>query len=346
MRICLIGDFSGNPDEGMKNISKTVRDKLSLKHNVLALNSRDTLKKSFVKSIGSFQLEIIHYLHGPTIRSLIILKAAKCFSGSKPKTIVSATRPYFSKFSKWAVSLFKPDLVLTQSIKFEDFFKEKGCLVEFLPNGVNCDKFAPVSEKEKLNLRKQFGLTEHMKIVLHVGHIKTNRNLDLFREIQKIENVQVVIVGSITETSDEKLKNDLQKAGIKVFNKLYNDISEFYKMADLYIFQLKDTGTKLPDSYNQVGAIDMPLSVLEAMACNLPVITTNFGALTRIFDAGEGLLFCDTDVEILEAINSALANGNSNTRQKVIPYHWGRVIEQLESIYQYTITSEPIEAGF
>jgi len=343
MRICLLGDFSGNLDEGMKNVSNTIRERMLLKHDILALNSREIFKKITIKNIRFFQPEIIHYLHGPTIRSLILLKVVKCFSGSRPKTIVSATRPYFSKFSKWAVPLFKPDLVLTQSSKFEVFFKGKGCRVEFLPNGVDCDKFAPVSEKEKLNVRQQFGLLEHMKIVLHVGHIKANRNLDVFKEIQKIENIQVVIVGSITETSDEKLEGDLQEAGIKVFNKLYNDISQFYKMADLYIFPVHDSGNKLPDSYNQVGAIDMPLSVLEAMACNLPVITTSFGVLTRIFDASDGLLFCDTNVDFLEAINNALAIDNSNTRQKVMPYHWGRVIEQLERIYQNTITSEPVK---
>jgi glycosyltransferase involved in cell wall biosynthesis len=333
VRICLLGEFTGNPDEGMKNVSNTIRETLLLKHDLLFLNPRGLFKNRTINNIRIFHPEIIHYLHGPTIRSLILLKVAKCFSRSKPKTIVSATRPYFSRFSKWVVPLFKPDLVLTQSIRFENFFKEKGCLVEFLPNGVNCDKFAPASEKEKSKLRKRFHLPEHMKIVLHVGHIKANRNLKIFKEIQKIENIKVVIVGSITETTDERLKADLQKAGIKVFQEFYNDISQFYKMADLYIFPLEDAGNKIPTSYNQLGAIDLPLSVLEAMACNLPVISTTFGALTRIFDAGDGLLFYNTNVEVLEAINSALANENSNTRQKVMPYKWGRVIKQLERIY-------------
>jgi glycosyltransferase involved in cell wall biosynthesis len=340
MRICLLGDFSGNHDEGMKNVSNTISKRLSFKHNILAISPREIFKKITIKNIRSFQPEIIHYLHGPTIRSLIILKIAKCFSVSRPKTIVSATRPYFSKFSRWAVPLFKPDLVLTQSNRFEEFFKEKGCQVKFLPNGVDCDKFTPVSENEKLTLRKQFDLSENDKIVLHVGHIKANRNLDVFKKIQKIENVRVVIVGSVSESVDEKLTKNLQKSGIKIIQKFYDDVSKFYKMVDLYVFPVQDSSNKLPDSYNHVGAIDMPLSVLEAMACNLPVITTNFGALSRIFEAGNGLSFCHTDGAIMNTVKKALNGVSVDTRQKVLPYHWGRVIEQLERIYQDTITSE------
>ncbi len=93
MRICLLGDFSGSPDEGIKNISHNIKVRLTLRHNILALNSRDVFKKAFVNTIRSFQPEIIHYLHGPTIRSLIILRIVRLLSGSRPKTIISAMRP-------------------------------------------------------------------------------------------------------------------------------------------------------------------------------------------------------------------------------------------------------------
>ncbi len=342
MRICLMGDFSGNTDEGMKNVSKNIKNKLSLRYDVLTFNSTDFIKKSFRSRLKSFQPEIIHYLHGPTIRSLIILRVSKRFFINDVKTIVSATRPYFSRYSKWAVSLLKPDLVLTQSTRFEDFFRKRGCHVQFFPNGVDCQRFKPISEAEKYNIRREFGLNSDTSIVLHVGHIKSNRNLGVFKKIQKIKDAQVVIVGGITETADEELKKNLQKDGIKIYNDFYDDISKFYKMADLYIFPLKDNGDKLPDSYNQVGAIDMPLSVLEAMACNLPVISTEFGALPRILETGNGLTFCPNNEDILNTVKRACNGVPTNTRQKVLPYQWGRVIEQLETIYQSVLVSDSI----
>ena len=342
MHICLLGDFTSRPDEGMKNVSKKMRDSLSFNNDVLALNNREIFRKAFFRNIRSFQPEIIHYLHGPTIRSLIISRVVKRFSGNGTKTIVTATRPYFSKYSKWAVSFLKPDLVLTQSARFEDFFRKRGCLVQFFPNGVDCQEFCPVSDSEKINIRQKLSLSLEKKIVLHVGHFKANRTLEIFKEIQKIENLQVAIVGGVTETSDESLIKDLQRAGIKCFHKYYEDISQFYKMADLYVFPLKDTGDKLPDSYNQVGAIDMPLSVLEAMACNLPVISTEFGALPRILETGDGLTFCRNNEDILNAVKRVCNGVTANTRQKVLPYQWGRVIEQLEKIYQSVLVSDSI----
>lgn len=337
MRICLLGDFTGKPDEGMKNISKTVRDKLSLKQEVLALNSRDVLKRSFLNNIRSFRPEIIHYQHGPTIRSLIILKLAKIFSGNKPKTIVSATRPYFSKYSRWAIPLLKPDLILTQSSQFESFFKERSCRVEFLPNGVDCKKFAPVSETEKAHLRTEFGLPKDKKIILHVGHIKENRKLEVFKKIQGIDNVQVVIVGGTAQKSNDALKTDLQESGIRICHEYYEDISKFYKIADLYVFPIKDTGNTLPDTYNQVGAIDLPLSVFEAMACNLPVITTTFGALQRLFQPGDGLHYAEDEADIIGQVKSFSFKNVCNTREKVLPYDWEKIVVRIESEYQDVI---------
>ena len=137
MRIFLLADFTGNPDEGMKNVSRNIKNRLSLRHNILALNSRDVSTKIFLKKIRSFQPEIIHYLHGPTIRSLIILKLLKFLTGNKSKTISSATKPYFGNVTRRVLPLLRPDLILTQSLIWEELFKRNGFKIRFFPNGVD-----------------------------------------------------------------------------------------------------------------------------------------------------------------------------------------------------------------
>jgi glycosyltransferase involved in cell wall biosynthesis len=333
MRICLLGNFTGIRDEGMKNISKDVRDRLTFKHEVLALNSRDFFTKAFFRKFRSFKSEIIHYLHGPTIRSLIILRFLKFLSGNRAKTIISATRPYFSLNSRWAVRLLRPNLILSQSMRYEIFFKQMNCSVKFFPNGVDCQKFVPATESEKVNLRKTFGLPMGKIIILHVGHIKPNRNLQIFKKIQKMHGVQVVIVGSTTEKTDKKLIRDLKASGIQVYHKFFGDITRLYKLADLYVFPVQDGGKELPEGYNLIGAIDLPLSVLEAMACNLPVITTPFGALPRLFEPRNGLKFIDSKKELIQAIESFSGKNEYKTREMVLPCDWKRIISRLENEY-------------
>lgn len=334
MRICLIGDFSGTPDEGMKNVSRTTYEYLSTRHNVLVLTGRTIFKPSVLRRFIEFRPRIVHYLHGPTIRSLVLLKALQFITAQGAKTVVSATRPYFSKFTRWLVPFLKPDLVLTQSAKFERFFQNCGSRVAFLPNGVDCHKFAPVDPGIKKRLRGKHNLPLDQKIVLHVGHIKPNRKLDLFPEIQKIPGVQVVVVGGTVEKSDEDLKTTLQKAGVKVIHRYLNDISELYKAADLYVFPIQDMGDALPDAYNQIGSIDLPLSVLEAMACNLPVISTPFGALPRLFKPGGGLEYVETEQAMVAKVKAANWDSAPRTRSLVLPLDWQRIIGDLENRYR------------
>ena len=63
------------------------------------------------------------------------------------------------------------------------------------------------------------------------------------------------------------------------------NIEEVYALSDCYVFPTPPM--------NKINSIEIPLSVLEAMACNLSVITTKFGALPKVFEEGDGLIFVD-----------------------------------------------------
>ncbi len=333
MRLCLIGDFSGTPDEGMKNISRTTSDILSRRHTVMTLNTREMINPISLIALKQFKPQVIHYLHGPTIRSLVMLQWIKFLVGNRVKTVVSATRPYFSTLARRFLPLVKPDLVLTQSKAYEHFFENRGFQVAFLPNGVDLSRFSPVSNQEKMHLRKTLGLPSDKTVVLHVGHIKPNRQLDLFFKIQAMEGIQVVVAGGTHEPCDEVLKDNLKREGITVIHTFMKEIADLYRASDLYLFPLMDSGSALPGTYNQVGAIDLPLSVLEAMACNLPVLTTRFGALKRLFDSGNGFAYADNREEILQKLKSVAATPAPATRSMVMPLDWNTVITQLEAAY-------------
>ena len=152
--------------------------------------------------------------------------------------------------------------------------------------------------------------------------------------------MQVVIVGGTSQKTDNKLKEDLSEAGIIIFHEFYKDISEFYRASDLYVFPVLTNIGGPPISYNEIGTIDLPLSILEAMACNLPVLTHPFDALKRLFSPDNGLFYCNSDDKLINTLKSINTITNCKTRQKILPYDWTKVIERLENIYHELIDSD------
>jgi glycosyltransferase involved in cell wall biosynthesis len=325
MRICLLGIFSGNLDEGMRNISHILSNELDKNNDVLTIDLKLLFKYNFIKQIKDFKPDIIHYIPGPTIISLLLLKIITLFIHNS-KTIVLATHPYFSNITKPIIRLMVPNLVLVQSLESESFFKRYGNNTIFWPCGVNLSKFNEVSISEKLSLRTKYNIPSDKFIILHIGSINKGRNIHVMEKLQKDDN-QVVIVAATSNPMDIEIINSLKNINILIFTQYFPNIEELYELSDCYVFPTP------PE--NQINAIETPLSVLEAMSCNLPVITTRYGVLPRMFIEGEGFIFINNEKELSNAVGYVKHNNLSiKNREKVLLYSWDNVIKELECIYK------------
>jgi glycosyltransferase involved in cell wall biosynthesis len=233
--------------------------------------------------------------------------------------------PILKKF----VDFLKPDLILTQTYESNEFFSKANCKTKFLPNGVDVERFKPISLKTKEELRKKYKIPKEKFVVLHVGHIKKARGLEIFTKIQKIvRDIQVIIVSSSYFKKDRKLYQKLKESGCIIWDQYFENIEEIYQISDCYLFPVK-----------RGNSIFMPLSILEAMSCNLPVISTKFEGLDTIFKQGDGLFFAESEEEFYDALEKIGRDMNIKTREKVLPYSWENVIERLEEIY-YKISEQ------
>ncbi|MEN8139608.1 MAG: glycosyltransferase family 4 protein [Thermodesulfobacteriota bacterium] len=346
MRICLIGEFSGAPDGGLKNVSRITCEHLAANQEVQVLTGSILLRPSVLRRFLSFRPQVIHYLHGASLPGLIMLKFLSLLAGRGSKSVVSALRPSLGRWARKFVFLLRPDLVLTQSHHFERFFRDHGCDIALLPNGVDCHRFMAVDQEKKEELRWRYNIPRDKKMILYVGHLSSSRKIDIFAEIQRDPQAQVVLVGSSDEPMDKELHDQLSAAGVIIIEEYLEDISELYKAADLFVFPVEESGDIDGGRKNngRGEAIDMPLSILEAMACNLPVVSTHFGALPRLFMEGGGLLYRDTTAEIVAAVKSMAWAQPVRTRLKVLPLDWQRIIADLENRYRMILSRDRVSS--
>lgn len=321
LRICIIGNYSGRLDEGMGNIAFNLYESFQNEfEGLILLNVNDFFKIHFWKKLFSFKPDIIHFIPGPTVKTLFLIKICKLLTNSK--TVVTATRPVLPNYFKKLAKILKPDILIAQSKTDFEFFKNIEYDTKFIPNGVDINKFHDVDEQKKKELRKKFGFDEKDFIVLHIGPVNKARNQ---AALVNIKDVKILLIASITNQSSNKEINFLSKHGIIIWKKYFQDVQEIYQMSDVYVFP----------GYEELNSIQIPLSILEAMSCNLPVISTKFGGLEKIIKESEEFFYIEDKEDINEIIIKIRKNKtNSNSREKAKEFSWKNISNEIKIIYQ------------
>ncbi len=209
----------------------------------------------------------------------------------------------------------RPDLVLSPAEDLRERLERIGFDTDFIMPGYDSRHFRPASPDERARFKIKYDLPAGKFILLHVGHIKENRNLEVFLRYRDWgTDVQPVIkAGEI----DPSWAHRLRMAGIIVIDEYYQDVHELYQAADCYLFPVS----------NPTGAVEFPLSVIEACACNLPVLTTRFGALPGIIREGNGFHYYDRVSEIAARL-AEIRQSRPGTAGKVRDFSWDAVFRK------------------
>jgi glycosyltransferase involved in cell wall biosynthesis len=328
MRICILGSYSGLADEGMANVSYNLYHSLKLLHSsseVVLADLNDIRKMNFWKKIISSKPDIIHYVPGPTLRGLAFAKILQILTRSK--LVITATKPLLPNYFKRIAWLFRPDIIIVQSDRTESLFRSVKYNTTFIPNGVDTQRFVPADLSRKKKLRKEYNFYDNDFIVLHVGPLKKGRNQKAL--LSQLERDKILLITSITNPSEEEIYQDLMKTStnVTIWMKYFPNIQEIYAIADVYVFPV----------FQELNSIEMPLSVLEAMSCNLPVITTRYGGLNKVLEGGEGLFFIQDEAEIKGIVSEIKKGGTKvNTREKIMRLSWDAVAVAISNVYENT----------
>jgi D-inositol-3-phosphate glycosyltransferase len=139
--------------------------------------------------------------------------------------------------------------------------------VQFLPNGVDLGLFHRPTAQEKQAIRAHYDIPLDTFIVLFVGRFVAKKGFEVLYNA-KDPSYQLVFVGG-GNASPDTLQSD---ASVRMLGTLsQEDVALLYKASDVFI---------LP-SYGE----GFPLSIQEAMATGLPIITSKQNNLDHILDS-------------------------------------------------------------
>lgn len=338
MRICLLSERLKPPfDEGFKNVVVHLGTAMARQHEVLVLTyggqdvpahgirnvaaNRLLLSLPLAKTIRHWAPDLLYYVPTASLTwpSFLRARVLRAYARSRVALVGLQSRAY-TLTSRHLVAALPPDLLLVMGQHVAASLPSLSCPIIAISPGVDTARFTPATPEERGRLRAAYGISAEAWVLLHVGHIKQERNVLLLGRIQQALGVQALLVGSSSTTQEREVESELRAAGVMVISR-HLDIVEAYRLADAYLFP----------THLEQAAIGVPLSVLEAMACNLPIISTPFGGLPELFPAQpeRGLIYADTDDALIAGVAATRQRMSADTRTMVLPYNWQQIADKI-----------------
>ena len=270
------------------------KSKLSDVH--LSLN-KFFLNKSLIKMINDENDELLYIPFSSNTKASIIRTFVLSLFTKKNLKVLFVLKHPMNSFFAYLLKVSKSKIYVL-SKESQEYFESFGINnVNYIKTGVDVHKFIPVSNEEKRTLRDKYQIDQNEKIILHVGHLHQGRNIEtlmLFKELAK----PVLVVSSVSK-QDDLLRKKIENNGIKTIDYYIPNIEELYQLSDIYFFPVMEIE----------NCIDVPLSVLEAAACNLPIVTTQYGEL-KSFVNEDGFIFIESfDKEKLSTNFKSIEHG-------------------------------------
>jgi len=179
-----------------------------------------------------------------------------------------------------------------------------------IPIGVDCAKFKP---RDRVEARTRLGLSTDKQLVLFP--------YDPERRIKRFDLAKAAV---------EKLKMTGHDVDLLIVSNVPGDeMPWYYSAADVMILCSDSEGS--------------PCAVKEALACNIPVVSTDVGDVTEIMEGVSGTVICEQKVEALAlGLEEVLLQEKNRGCEGFLAmgrYDLRRTVSAVMDVYRYVIES-------
>ena len=344
MKILLVCERLGErDDEGIRNLARCLLERLAERHDVLALTqhlapprgaaaeprvaalpmNRFFLNAPLLRRARDFAPDTTLYVPWTSGTLPTFWRARMLRLATRRPVALFLTQPYDNpSWQSWLIRHLLPELALGLSDTVVRHLAQLGAETELVPAGVDLRRFRLPSAEARAAQRRALGVDASETLVLHVGHLNRSR-LDAaeIRALARRPGLRFIVVGSTSTPQDRALIRDLESAGCRVIADYLERVEDLYAAADVYLFPTRE----------QRSSIGIPLSVLEALACGVPVVSTRFEGLPRLFPATPFVRFASSTRQLERALAEAPPAGDPGARALVESLDWSRIGEIVES---------------
>ena len=195
--------------------------------------------------------------------------------------------------------------------------------ITFIPHGVDTTLFKPSDEKKS-----------HSKVfnICTIGNIGANKNqLFLIEVLQTLpEHVHLIIYGKAHALYLEQLKNEIKKKALESRVHIHGFVSNtvlpnILQKQDLFVLASKREG--------------LPVSVLEALACGVPVLCSDSGGGSRyIFGnlADEHIFEVNNQQEFIALLKPFLENSSYYSKKRLQAIDLAKQFDVQKEVSSYS----------
>lgn len=219
---------------------------------------------------------------------------------------IETIKTWEARFSRRVTPWFDQVIVVSQEMRERLPYPK----VHVIPCGVDLERFRPVPRDEA---RAALGLPLDRKLVLWAG--------DPTRREKRFELVEAAVALLRGEDPSVEL--------VLLAGKPHAEVPGYMSACDVLLLVSDAEGS--------------PMVVKEAMACNLPVVSTPVGDVPQVIGGTDGCYLCTQEpADIAQKLRRALER-RERTRGRAAVQHLGleAVARQVASVYRETLSRRP-----